>query len=83
MRTVYGSPLTNPAMETAFKECTQLEEYSANPYREADFIIGRRGGKTSMLASNMAIFEAIEGGRERYLSTGEKGFIIIISPTKK
>ena len=78
----YGLPFKKGMLDI-FRECTSLQNYSKKPYSEADFIIGRRGGKSDKLAANIAIFEAAEGGHEKHLSPGEKAYIIVISVNKK
>ena len=78
----YGLPLTDEMLKI-YKQCTQHDEYLGFPHSEGDFIVGRRGGKSDKLASNIAIFEAVRGGHEKQLSLGERGFITIISPTKR
>jgi len=63
-----------------FKQCTGRAKWPEKPSREAWLIIGTRGGKsfvTALLACYLAVFKKYS------LSPGEKGYIIIVAPTKK
>ena len=51
LRAFYGLSLTDDMLDI-HRECTQLSEYTGNPYAEVDFVIGRRGGKSDKLASH-------------------------------
>jgi len=82
LKAFYGLELSKRELDV-YKRCTGLEEYHARPYREATLICGRRSGKSDRIASNVALFEALQGGHERHLSMGEKAYIIIISVNKK
>ncbi|RLB33917.1 MAG: hypothetical protein DRH11_07635 [Deltaproteobacteria bacterium] len=81
-RAFYGLPMTDE-QEAIFRQCTGFDYTPGRPYMEADFICGRRSGKSDRLASNIALYEAFEGGHEKHLSVGEKAYIIIISVNKK
>jgi hypothetical protein len=63
-----------------FKACTARSKWPKKEAREAWLIIGTRGGKsfiTALLATFLSVF------REYQLSPGEKGFVLVVSPTKK
>src|SRR2546422_4919850 len=49
----------------------------ATEYNEATLIVGRRGGKTSKIATPIACYEAF---RDHRLSRGERGFVVLIAP---
>lgn len=45
--------------------------YVPNNYREAWLIVGRRGGKTDRFASTIVAYEALCGGHESYVRSGQ------------
>jgi len=63
-----------------FEECTGRSKWPKKAASEGWLAIGTRGGKSfniALLAAYLAVF------REYNLSYGEKGYIVIIAPTKK
>lgn len=69
-----------PKDAVLYESCTGRSHWPGVPLKEAWLIIGTRGGKsfiTALIATYLAVF------REYQLSAGEKGFIIIVAPTKK
>jgi hypothetical protein len=80
LRALYALPLTD-AQREIFTLATGIEVYTPREYREALYVCGRRSGKSSRLGSNIAIFEA--AFRRHTLDRGERGHVIVISPTKK
>jgi hypothetical protein len=63
-----------------FEECTGRSQWSREASKEAWLIVGTRAGK-SFISALVATFLAVF--RKHRLSPGEKGYIIIVSPTKK
>ena len=78
LKSVYGGRLTKNE-QARIKHYTGKEELSLRGYNEADFIIGRKGGKSDKLASNIGIYEAVHGGHEKKLSVGERGYVVVIA----
>lgn len=63
-----------------FKKCTGRRKWPTLAATEAWLIIGTRGGKsfiTAQIATFLAVFKKYK------LSPGEKGYIIIVAPTKR
>lgn len=80
LRALYGLDLNDAQLEI-FRLATGLEFYSPREVREATYICGRRSGKSSRLGSNIALFEGCF--RDHELDLGERGHVVVISPTKK
>jgi phage terminase large subunit-like protein len=68
-------------MHDIYTRATGNSVYNAHEHREAVAICGRRSGKDSRLAANTAVIEALF--REHKLATGERGYVVVIAPTKK
>ena len=80
LRALYGLPMSE-TQESIFVRATGRESYQPREYRESSFIVGRRGGKSSKLAANIAVYEACF--RKYDLAQGEQGYVVALSPTKK
>lgn len=65
-----------------FEQCTGRKLSPTERAREAWLAIGRRGGKSRILAL-IAAYEALFGDWPKYLSAGEKGYIVIIAADRK
>jgi hypothetical protein len=79
LRVFFGLP-SEPGDPKLFKDCTGRAQWPADAFSEAWLIIGVRGGKSfisALIATYLAVF------KEYQLSPGEKGFIIIVAPTKR
>lgn len=79
LRAFFALPAANGDMKL-FKSCTGRSAWPCTGFSEAWLIIGTRGGKsfiTALLAAYLAVF------KEYDLSPGERGFIILIAPSKK
>lgn len=81
LKAVYRLPLTTGKELELFKQTTGLDEYRPREWSEAAFIIGRRGGKSDKIASNIALFEACS--RRHRLSVGQVGVVQIVASEKK
>lgn len=79
---VYGLP-TSPKDKKLIKECTgrRRKLLPADGFSQALFLTGRRSGK-SRIASIIGAYEACLAGHESKLAKGEKGIVLIASPTK-
>jgi hypothetical protein len=79
LRAFFGLPAETGDL-TLFRNATGRREWPATGFSEAWLIIGTRGGKsiiTALLACFLAVF------KEYKLSAGERGYIIIVAPSKK
>lgn len=63
-----------------FQEATGRSQWPREPAKEAWLVIGSRGGK-SFISALVATFLAVF--RKHQLSPGEKGYVIVVSPTKR
>lgn len=83
LRCLYGLPVKSGKGAELVRECTGRDaaELPADGFQTALFLVGRRSGK-SRIAAVIGAFEALFGGHEARLATGETGIIPIISPTK-
>ncbi|MCK5641696.1 MAG: hypothetical protein KAJ19_12920, partial [Gammaproteobacteria bacterium] len=66
------------------KDCTgrDIKLLPKNGFDTALFLTGRRSGKSQM-AAVVGAYEAVLSGREKLLSPGEMGMVVILAPTKK
>ena len=76
LKSVYGDSLLPDEMRM-FTELTGLEKYPYQEFNEASIIAGRSSGKSSKLAANIAIYEAL--GRKHKLARGEVGVVSIVA----
>jgi hypothetical protein len=74
---LFGLPLDDAALEL-FRQCTGSSMVRSGPYAEAWLIVGRRGGK-SMILALIAVFLAVFRDWRPFLSPGETGTIKIIA----
>lgn len=81
LKSMFGCPL-NRHERRAFRKCTGRANPQSRPCREAWFVVGRRGGKTSMVAVLAAWF-AIFKDWSPYLSVGERAVILIVAADRK
>lgn len=80
LNALYGQPLTHDEL-TVYRLATERELYTPREYREADFICGRRSGKSSKLAANIAVYESVF--RKHALAPGERGHVVVIATTQR
>jgi len=78
LRLLYGLPLTKEQWAIA-KQALDTDDVPQREFNEATFICGRRSGKSDRLAANVAVFEAATGGHEKYLTAGERGYILLVA----
>ena len=78
---MFGLPL-DPAGLELFRQCTARNHPTAGGYTEAWLIIGRRGGKSFILAL-IACFLAVFKDWRPYLSPGEVGTVKVIAVDRK
>jgi hypothetical protein len=79
----YGLKLL-PGDAEMIHACTQRDPAKAPPggFQTAVFLTGRRSGK-SRTAALVAAYEAALAGHERQLSSGERGLVVVCSPTRR
>jgi len=82
LRALYGLEPVNDEQQDIFARCTGAA-YQPRPYREAAALCGRRSGKTRKLLARIAIYESVLGGHERYLSSGERGIVLLLAQTHR
>ena len=83
LRCLYGLPIS-PKRAALIKECTGrlLDLLPPEGFNTSLCLVGRRSGK-SKIAAVIGAFEASLSGKEKLLSKGETGMVVIIAPTKK
>jgi hypothetical protein len=80
-KALFGIPLNDTEL-ALFAECTGRSEPAPGGYLEATLIVGRRGGKSLMLAAT-ATFLACFRDYKPYLTGGERGVIMIIAADRR
>ena len=80
LRALYALPLGDEQL-AIFQRATNREAYEPHEYREATYICGRRSGKSSRLAANIAVYEAVF--RRHEVARGEVPWVVVIAPTRK
>lgn len=78
---LFGLPLDD-AQLAIYQACTGRQEPPTETAREAWLVIGRRGGKSFVLAL-IAVFLAAFHDYRRYLAPGERGVVFIIATDRK
>jgi hypothetical protein len=78
---LFALPL-DPAQRAIFRECTQRTNPPLKPVKEAWLAVGRRGGKSFVLAL-IAVYLACFSNYKRYLAPGERGTVMIIAADRK
>ena len=81
MKAIFGLPLTDAELET-FRACTGRSSPRPGGYLESTLVIGRRGGKSLVLAL-IAAYLATFKDWTPFLTPGERGHVIIIAADKK
>lgn len=82
LRCLYGLPIKEKHSELV-KHCTgrSIESMPKEGFRNALFLVGRRGGK-SKIAGLISAYESLFSGREKHLSVGETGLATVVSPSR-
>jgi hypothetical protein len=80
LRCLYGLPIRTQAERELIRSCTG-RTHVASGFDVALFLTGRRSGK-SRTAAVIGAYEACLAGRESRLAKGERGIVLISSPTK-
>ncbi len=83
LRLMYGLELTNEQQAIACQALDVIELPPQQEYSDATIIAGRRSGKSDRIAANVAVYEAVCGGHEEYLSPGERAHIVLVAQDKR
>lgn len=78
---LFGLPMDTAMLET-YRACTGRQEPPREPAKEAWPVIGRRGGKSRILAL-IAVYLAVFRDYSPYLAPGEKGFVTVIAADRR
>jgi hypothetical protein len=81
LRALFGLPLTSDQLAT-YHTCTGRSSPPTEPAEEGWLIVGRRGGKTLILAL-IAIYLACFRSYAEYLQPGERATILIIARDRR
>jgi hypothetical protein len=80
LKTVFALPLNDSELEI-FKECTGRTTPPTEEVNEIWTVVGRRGGKSLLLAT-ICVYLAFFRDYSPHLVPGERGTILVLSPTK-
>lgn len=78
---LFALPMTAD-QATLYQRCTGRTEPPATPFQEVWLAIGRRGGKSFILALIAVVLATFHDYR-RYLAPGERGTVLVIAADKK
>lgn len=81
LRALFGLPMAADD-RALYKQCTGRDEPIAGGAREAWLVVGRRGGKSMVLAL-IAVFLACFCDWSPYLSPGERGTIMVLAADRR
>lgn len=81
LATLFGLPL-DTAQQRIFHDCTGREHAAPNGYQEAWLVIGRRGGKSFVLAL-IAVYLACFRTWTTFLGPGEVGTVMVVAADRK
>jgi hypothetical protein len=81
LRAMFGLPMTEDDW-ALFKQCTGRDDRPIDGFTEAWLVVGRRGGKSLMLAL-IAVFLACFVDWAPYLNRGERGVVLVVAADKK
>jgi hypothetical protein len=81
LKTLTGLKLSTDELKT-FRECTERKTPRAGGHQEAYLVVGRRGGKSRILAA-VAVWLACFRDWKPYLSAGERGTVMIVAVDRR
>jgi hypothetical protein len=81
LRAMFGLPMTEDDW-ALFRQCTGREDRPTGGFTEAWLVVGRRGGKSLMLAL-IAVFLACFVDWSGHLNRGERGVVLVVAADKK
>ena len=81
LRTIFRLPLTEDEA-AIFRSCTGRTELPEGPFGIAWLIVGRRGGKSLVMAV-VAVFQALFKDWRPYLSPGERAVVLLVAADRE
>jgi hypothetical protein len=81
LRTLFGLPVSDDD-RVLFKQCTGRDDPPAGGVKEAWLVVGRRGGKSLILALT-AVFLACFIDWLSYLAPGERGTVMVVAADRR
>ena len=75
---LYGLPTLKEAQHP-FGLFTQRKTWPRVPFDDVTVICGRRSGKTGRVGLNIALYEAVCGGHERYIAKTERAHVVLMA----
>jgi len=81
LKALYALPMDSEEIKL-YQQCTGRKKLPKKEFKEAYMICGRRGGK-SYIAALIAVYLALFGQFEQYLSPGETGYIFCFGTDKR
>lgn len=81
LKSIFALPMDDQEL-ALYKSCTQRERPPNRPFKEVYFIVGRRGGK-SFIVAIIACFLALFKDYSQYLAPGERGALMILANDRK
>ena len=78
---LFGLPMDD-AMAELYRQCTGRSEPPAAPQTEATLVVGRRGGKSFILAL-IAVYLATFRDWRPHLAPGERGTVMVIATDRR
>jgi hypothetical protein len=81
LATLFGLPLTPDQLST-YRQYTGRTDPPTQPHREAWLVVGRRGGKSFVLALT-AVYLACFHDWRKFLNVGERGTVMIVAADRK
>ncbi|QDT52247.1 hypothetical protein Pan44_02560 [Caulifigura coniformis] len=84
LRASMGLPITAESSKQLIRQCTGRDPdlLPENGFSTSLFLTGRRSGK-SRVAAVTAAYQAVLSGREKRLSKGEQGLVVVCSVSKR
>jgi Phage Terminase len=81
LKAMFGLPMSEDDW-ALFRQCTGRDDHPTGGFTEAWLVVGRRGGKSIMLAL-IAVFLACFIDWSTYLNRGERGVVLVVAADKK
>src|SRR3954454_7184564 len=77
LKTIFGLPLSDDEA-TIFRSCTGRSELPEGPFNIAWLVVGRRGGKSLVMAL-VAVYMALFRDWRPFLSPGERAVVLLVA----
>jgi hypothetical protein len=81
LASLFGLPLTSDQL-AIYSECTGRSEAPSSPSNEAWLVIGRRGGKSFIMAL-VAVYVATFKAFREYLAPGERATVLVVAVDRR